>query len=342
MACINVQNTDNKCFLWSLLSADYPVQHGEDPHYVHHYERLEPLIDMGNVSFPVRMKDIPKIEKLNDRSINVYGLNWDSKSKRYDVIPLVITEEKKDTHTNLLYISDRQGNAHYVLIKNLSRLVGAQMSHRQHARHICDRCLHNCWTEAHLKKHEELCKKHRAQRVEYPESGTKLNFQKVDQQHPVEFFIVADIETVLKPIQTTMPNPNKSSTTKIAEHQPCASSFALVSTDPRFPPETHLFEGDGHITDMIDAMQDAGRRVTKILDVNVPHGVPKTEARRLCAEAEKCYLCEKPRDETTIYHLVSVFSPLPSPPPPPILIISFFFSALKIHRFIKNHISSSC
>ena len=69
-------------------------------------------------------------------------------------------------------------------------------------------------------------------------------------------------------------------------------AFTLVSTDPAFPMETRVFEGTNQIVDMLDAMQNTCLYVTKLLDVNIPHDVPREEAQRMCREASKCYLCD--------------------------------------------------
>jgi len=70
-AIVNVQNNDNKCFMWSVLAALYPAM--KDPQrvtkYIYHQDRL----NFTNIPFPVRVADVQKFEKLNNISINVFG-----------------------------------------------------------------------------------------------------------------------------------------------------------------------------------------------------------------------------------------------------------------------------
>lgn len=58
----------------------------------------------------------------------------------YFVFPLYQSKDRKASHINLLYNENRAGQGHYCLIKNLAKLVGKQLSKREHARYICDGC----------------------------------------------------------------------------------------------------------------------------------------------------------------------------------------------------------
>ena len=85
---------------------------------------------MTGVSYPTPIQDVRKIENQNDLSINVFG--YDSEDGVY---PLCITKEIKDSHVNLLLITDEE-KSHYCLIRNFSAL----MSHRLkdgHKQHFC-------------------------------------------------------------------------------------------------------------------------------------------------------------------------------------------------------------
>ena len=113
----------------------------------------------------------------------------------------------------------------------------------------------------------------------------------------MEFFIVADLESVLKPITTVLPDSTHSSTTPIAKHIPCAAAYKVVSTDARFHQQVRVFKGDNCVEHFIDALQHDARKITKILDVNVPHNIPNEERLRMIAETDECYLCKKPKTD---------------------------------------------
>jgi len=74
-AIINVQNEDNKCFFWSILSALHPCE--KDPQRVTKYKKWENEFDeeLKDIHFPVKTTDVLKFVKITkDISINIYYL----------------------------------------------------------------------------------------------------------------------------------------------------------------------------------------------------------------------------------------------------------------------------
>ena len=93
-AVINVSTMDNACFAWSVVAALYPVEKYTEressyPHYT-------TVLNLAGIEFPITFKDIPKFERLNAVSINVYGI------ENKQVLPLRLISDKKDKHVNLL------------------------------------------------------------------------------------------------------------------------------------------------------------------------------------------------------------------------------------------------
>lgn len=78
-AIINVKNADNLCFKWALLSALYPVTKNTDQ--VKSYSINSNKVKFDGVSFPVKINDIPRVENLNNISINVFGLEYDREKR---------------------------------------------------------------------------------------------------------------------------------------------------------------------------------------------------------------------------------------------------------------------
>ncbi|XP_039313275.1 uncharacterized protein LOC120359529 [Solenopsis invicta] len=136
-AVINVKSKDNACFAWSVVAALHPVERHTDrtssyPHYA-------TVLHFNGIEFPVALKDIAKFERMNSVSINVYSVEKNEKDSR--ILPIRLTDNKKEKHVNLLYMQDPQDNnvGHFTWIKNLSRLVSSQLSKKQHKKYICDR-----------------------------------------------------------------------------------------------------------------------------------------------------------------------------------------------------------
>ena len=74
-------------------------------------------INTGDLQFPLRIRDIGKMERLNNLNINVYSLDHKS-----HVIPIRISKEKevpKERVIDLLYI-EHELNTHYCLITNIA------------------------------------------------------------------------------------------------------------------------------------------------------------------------------------------------------------------------------
>ena len=120
---INIKNEDKKCFLYCLLYHFHKDEMTNNPQRVSKYKRYEgsakpcpkgsgPL-NFNGINFPVAIKDIPKIEKMNNISVNVFGYE----SKR--TFPLYLTNSPPvgSETINLLLISD-DNNQHYVYIKD--------------------------------------------------------------------------------------------------------------------------------------------------------------------------------------------------------------------------------
>ena len=124
----NIQNKDEKCFLWSILALLHPVQHINSQHRVSKYQECERELNMSGIQYPVGVKDIEKFEYQNNISVNVYGY----KDKK--IFPLRITTMTAASHcVNLLYISAGE-TLHYILVKDLSRLVLRQYNNDSNKR----------------------------------------------------------------------------------------------------------------------------------------------------------------------------------------------------------------
>lgn len=73
-AVLNIRNTDQKCFLWSILASIHSVAHADNPERVRHYNQFENELNLNGIEFPVPLSQVSKFEKQNDISINVLGL----------------------------------------------------------------------------------------------------------------------------------------------------------------------------------------------------------------------------------------------------------------------------
>ena len=60
--CLNIQNNDEKCFLWSILSSLHPVQRKNHQFRVSKYQEYERKLNMSGIKYPIDIKYILKFE----------------------------------------------------------------------------------------------------------------------------------------------------------------------------------------------------------------------------------------------------------------------------------------
>lgn len=131
---VNGRNRDQKCFLYSVLAKLYPAK--RNPSRVSHYYAFLNKVNMQGIHYPVHITQISKFENQNNISVNVFG--YEDK----EIFPKRITELKKKSHVNLLYLKDKD-SFHYCLIKNLNRfLYRTEGGTSRHPHHYCPYCLH--------------------------------------------------------------------------------------------------------------------------------------------------------------------------------------------------------
>ena len=115
-AVINIQNDDDKCFLWSVLAHLYEANYSRDG--VKHYEQHESEFNMNGIAYSVAVKDVSKFEKQNDISVNVFGYEE-------GYYPLYISRNQQENHVNLLLI-ENGGKTHYCIITDLNKMLHSQ------------------------------------------------------------------------------------------------------------------------------------------------------------------------------------------------------------------------
>ena len=117
-----MKNRDDHCLRWAFrVALTYPP-----PPY--HPERLRWLpteygLNFQGIDAPTPISQIPKVEKLNNLAINVFG--WDKDVTVYRLS----TQPDGMSRINLLLI-EKAGKFHYTWIKDLNRLLRDQRGTR--------------------------------------------------------------------------------------------------------------------------------------------------------------------------------------------------------------------
>ena len=286
-ACLNIKNRDNKCFLWCILASLHPIPYQDNPNRASKYYEYEGEMNMNGIEYPVAIKDIDRFEKQNEISVNVYGYEDAS------VFPMRITKQETCQHVNLLYVSENN-ISHYVLIKDLSRLITKQLSNRNGRGYVCKFCLHLCQSQDTLDRHVEKCQLHEAQRIKMPEKGEdKLRFTKVEYQSRLPFVIYADFESILENNNMTDRDPSRPWTEKYQTHIPCSFGMYTVCTDKRFYSKPKIYFGEDSAEKFIDCIQREAKMIHKFLENKIPMEKLSSQQWQQFKSALKCHICQK-------------------------------------------------
>ena len=223
---INIQNKDNKCFLWSILRYLHPIQMNEIR--LTDIRKYENDLNFKGIDFPVKLKDIRKFENQNPDlpGINVFSVNDNNK-----IYPLRLNQ--KDLQKSIdLFLFSKDENQHYSLIKNFSRLVRSQItSDTTRKILICKKCLTHFIKKDLFEKHITYCSQNETVAVKMPTKKTILNFQNHYKKLPIPFVVYADFECFTKPINSCQPNPNSSFTQEYKKHEPSGYCLYLKGLD---------------------------------------------------------------------------------------------------------------
>ena len=142
-----------------------------NPQRISKYNKYLNKVKYDRIDFPVKIKDIPKIENQNDDiRFNVYGVTKDQ-----TIFPLYNSNKTYDKTCNLLLIESGNENP-YVWIKDFNKLMNSQ-SKDGHRLLFCLYCLSHFTTEETIKNHAEGCLKiNGTQKVKMPCKNKNILF----------------------------------------------------------------------------------------------------------------------------------------------------------------------
>lgn len=305
-AVVNVRNQDYYCFAWSAVAAVCKPEGPEwDPRSYPHFTQI---FNFDGIEFPVRLDSLNIFEKLNNASVNVYGIEklYQNGQQNYEIVgPLYYTRCKKPIHINLLLISDDDSNQHYCTIKDLSKLVSSQITKRNGKKHLCDGCLQYFRTRDLLELH---CKNDCGYLyVRIPNTdpiknkigkmipGNILEFSNFQKQIRVPFVIYADFECLLKPLDNCLPDPEKSWHLKTYKHEPYSCGYYLKCSFDNNISKFCLFRGKQCIREFLDSLENEVKVIyDTYLNIIKPMHPLTAEQESEYAFSNTCYICERP------------------------------------------------
>lgn len=300
-AIINVENYDQMCFKYAVLSALHPkVKNGQNPEA---YKRFEEELDFTGISFPVKLADIAKFERQNEKlAINVYMFDEGMKKIRHarytkeytrkTVIHLLMLkefdDEEEEGEGESFTDEFREPNIHYCWIKDLSKLLGKQISRNCRKKILCDRCFCHFTNQKAYSEHMELCIKFNKCQPEMPPDGTKIQFDKYKNELMAPFIIYADVESLLKTPTEKFCNGEK--TTAYQQHEAYSVGYYLKNQYDDTKSSYHAKRGPTCIAWFIDQLYEISKMVYDALEEPMPMEYTADDAKRF-READQCHIC---------------------------------------------------
>ena len=295
---INIQNEDDKCFMWSVLRALYPKD--TNPQRIDNdLKSKQNSINMKGICYPVSLRDINRFEHLNPNiSISVVGYNKidlvhpikisQCTGCDYDIVLLLLKEAVKGENGKI------EEKTHYTLVKNMSALIASQKNNHKGSRHICLNCFNSFNSPETLKTHKEYCYENESVKINMPPSGTFLRFKNFLHSEKAPFAVYADFESLIKPMDNCDPDPNKSYTKKYQKHEPISFSYYINSSiDGVFKPILRKYtKTKPEDADAIDVfIKWLENDVKAIANIKEKEMIFTEEDRKQFNKASDCWIC---------------------------------------------------
>ena len=259
----NIKNNDQYCFLWCILAQLYPVENHKDriSKYIIHLNKL----NLKGLEFPMKVKDIPKFENLNNLNINVFELTGNV------LTPIHVNKNYLQPQIDLLLYQN-----HYCLITRLYCLINED----SHMKHVCRRCLTAFSSQPVLIDHMERCINQQPTNITFSWKD-QLKFEDYHMKVPVLIRVYADIECINRPQNT----PNV-----LFKQIPIAVGYYVISP---FGNYYYSYFGIDCTTWFVNRMLTLEKIASKYFKTNLELQITPQEEESFQL-AEECWFCENP------------------------------------------------
>ena len=314
---INLQNKDDKCFLWSHVRHLNPRKKNPQRITKDDIEFAKGL-DYSGITYPVSRNQISRIEKQNKINIYVFGYDTDRKA----IYPIYPTHPPKDPYyvsLDLFHIEGKnelgEDTNHYVLISDFDRLMYNFTKHKD-KKHFCRGCLQCFYSTESLVEHRKYCKAiNGVQANIMPEKYQDKNgvwrspcvyFKNHHKTLPVPFGIYADFECTTEKISGCQPPPMKkpkkgrppeerSYTEKYQRHTACSFGYKVVCHyDEKYSRDLVIYRGEDCIQKFMKDMFEEVKNCQEVIreHFNKPLIMSKKD-KKAFYNAKRCHICKK-------------------------------------------------
>ena len=301
-AVVNSKNRDEFCFLWAVTAALNPAK--DNVNRLSSYPHYSSVLKYEGINFPIALKDVSKFEKLNNLSINVYGI--EKSKKNCEIVPLYLSINKSDkSRIHLLMIKSDTGMQvdneenyqpiyHFAWIRNLSRLLNAQVTTYNQHTWICDNCLNHFKLQTSFENHKSDCLTINGVKMILPNKNNKtLSFKNYRYKEAVPFAVYADFECLLEPTGDE---------SRVQKHIPHSAAYYLKYAFDDTLSKFAIKRGPDCIEWFIDQLLEIAKTVNSYLTKIVPMSPLTFDEKRGFDNATDCHICEKPFIPTDVKH----------------------------------------
>ena len=286
MGLINIKNEDQKCFTYCLLYHLNQNKIKSNPQRVSIYKQFENTVDFTGINFPVSIKDIPKIEKMNNISINVFG--YENKT----TFPVFISSNQTENPLNLLLISNGD-KRHYTYIKDFNRFMYNKTKHHC-KKHFCISCLQCFSSKEILINHRKNCLIiNKKQNIIMPKFGSKVFFKNYHKMIKSPFVIYCDFESILQPIDLVKEDEKTTSyTTEYQNHKISSYAYKVVCQLEKYSKPIKLYRGENAVNHFLSNLLKENEEIQKLLKTRFNERKKITKEQQI--EFQKstiCYVC---------------------------------------------------
>ena len=259
MGLINIKNEDQKCFAYCLLYHLHQNEIKHNPERVSYYKKYENTVDFTGINFPVSIKDIPKIEKMNNIAINVFG--YENKT----TFPVFLSASQTENPLNLLLISN-DNKRHYTYIKDFNRFMYKKTKHHC-KKHFCISCLQCFSTKEILNSHIKNCLIiNKKQNIIMPKFGSKVFFKNYFKMIKSPFVIYCDFESILELIDVAkLDEKTTSYTTGYQNNLISSYAYKVVCQLDKYTKPIKLYTGENATKHFLTNLLKENEEIQKII-----------------------------------------------------------------------------
>ena len=318
---VNVKDTDNLCFLYSILVKSQPAN--ENKHRKSHYVDKLNTLNYKLEDFPMKLGDVDKFERANPNlAIDIIRYTPLSEKKPNTDWEQVGLEDDDDCYLKhpcfdlvhrsrhyhlwqkqgcsreeyysnvvkvdlLIIFQGDKDEGHYLNITNKNTLLNSHASPScpvQIRGHLCEMCLRKFYYKTTFEKHRAVCLKTRVDGTVYTLPDSKqLIFSDWHKTIPPKFVVYADFESIL-------PKVDEEEILQI--HKPIAAGSLFLK--PNGVTEYSEFFGGDCVVDFLMLLEQYALEMKQWYDENAKHPMipPSDDVLHQYYRTKSCYLCK--------------------------------------------------